>query len=143
MAGNPQEEKAHSVHTITRTDVADFIDYLLSDDIGERTISRKYLPALNGLFELSKTIGIFPDGQELPSRGHKIFLKTYAKKATVTNGYKPFTDDELKAIFTPSLLSECQRPADFWLPMLGLFTSRRISELEQLGIADIQQHEGI
>ncbi|HPT51505.1 MAG TPA: hypothetical protein PKZ22_15200 [Accumulibacter sp.] len=139
-----RKKKKHiPVHTITRTDVADFIDDLLSDGIGERTISRKYLPALNGLFELAKSIGILPDGQELPSRGHKIFSKADAKKAAVTNGYKPFTDDELKAIFTPSLLSECQRPADFWLPMLGLFTGGRISELAQLDIADIQQHDGI
>ena len=139
-----RKKKKHiPVHSITRTDVADFIDDLLSDGIGERTISRKYLPALNGLFELAKTIGILPDGQELPSRGHKIFSKADAKKAAVTNGYKPFTDNELKTIFTPSLLSDCQRPADFWLPMLGLFTGGRISELAQLDIADIQQHDGI
>lgn len=139
-----RKKKKHiPVHSITRTDVADFIDDLLSDGIGERTISRKYLPALNGLFELAQTIGILPEGQPLVSRGHKVFSKADAKKASVTRGYKPFTDDELKAIFQPQLLSEAQRPADFWLPMLGLFTGGRISELAQLDIADIQQHDGI
>ena len=66
-----------------------------------------------------------------------------AKKSKATSSYKPFTDDELKTIFKPELLSKAQRPADFWLPMLGLFTGGRISELSQIDIADIRQYEGI
>lgn len=77
------------------------------------------------------------------SRGHKIYSKVDAKKAAVSNSYKAFTEDELKQIFQPELLSEAQRPADFWLPMLGLFTGGRISEFAQMDIADVQQHNGI
>ncbi|MCG9107716.1 phage integrase N-terminal SAM-like domain-containing protein [Laribacter hongkongensis] len=139
-----RKKKKHiPVHSITRADVADFIDDLLGEGLSPKTITQKYLAAISGLFELAQTIGVLPEGQQLVSRGHKVFTKNDAKKASASNGYKPFTDDELKAIFQPQLLSEAQRPADFWLPMLGLFTGGRISELAQLDIADIQQHEGI
>lgn len=139
-----RKKKKHiPVHSITRADMADFIDDLMDQGIGAKTIQQKYLAAISGLFELAQTTGVIPEGQQLVSRGHKIFSKADAKKSAVTNSYKAFTEDELKRIFQPSLLSQAQRPADFWLPMLGLFTGGRISELAQMDIADVQQHNGV
>ncbi|QWQ12952.1 site-specific integrase [Ralstonia solanacearum] len=123
--------------------MADFIDDLMDQGIGAKTIQQKYLAAISGLFELAQTTGVLPEGQQLVSRGHKIFSKADAKKSAITNSYKAFTDDELKQIFQPTLLSQAERPADFWLPMLGLFTGGRISELAQMDIADVQQHNGV
>lgn len=137
------KKKHIPVHSITRADLADFIDDLLDEGITAKTIQQKYLAAISGLFELAQTTGVLPEGQQLVSRGHKIFSKADAKKSAVANGYKAFTDDELKRIFRPDLLSKAERPADFWLPMLGLFTGGRISELAQLDIADVQQHYGV
>ena len=139
-----RKNKKHiPVHTVSRLDVADFIDYLIKENIGLRTIKQKYLAALNGLFELAQTMGYIPEGQTLVSRGHKVFTKNDIKKSRQSSGFKPFTGDELKAIFQPRLLNEAQRPSDFWLPMLGLFTGGRISELAQLDISDIQKCDGI
>lgn len=139
-----RKKKKHiPVHSITRADLADYIDDLLDEGLAPKTIQQKYLAAINGLFELAQTTGVIPEGQLLVSRGHKIFTKADAKKSKGTSSYKPFTDDELKAIFKPELLSQAQRPADFWLPMLGLFTGGRISELSQIDIADVRQYEGI
>lgn len=139
-----RKKKKHiPVHSITRTDLADYIDDLLDEGLAPKTVQQKYLAAINGLFELAQTTGVIPEGQPLVSRGHKIFTKADAKKSKATSSYKPFTDDELKTIFKPELLSKAQRPADFWLPMLGLFTGGRISELSQIDIADIRQYEGI
>ncbi|RYF32583.1 MAG: site-specific integrase, partial [Cytophagaceae bacterium] len=89
---------------------------------------------------MAQAVGVLPEEQALVSRGHKIFSKSNANKSSATNGYKVFMDDELRVIFQTSLLSEAERPADFWLPMLGLFTGGRISELTQLDIVDIQKH---
>ncbi|ARK46294.1 hypothetical protein DF122_30095 [Burkholderia pseudomallei] len=134
-----RKKKKHiPVHSVTRADVADFIDDLLDEGITAKTIQQKYLAAISGLFELAQTTGVIPEGQQLVSRGHKIFFKADAKKSAVANGYKAFTEDELKRIFQPTLLSQAERPADFWLPMLGLFTGGRISELAQMDIADVQ-----
>ena len=139
-----RKKKKHiPVHSVTRADVADFIDDLMHDGIAPKTITQKYLAAISGLFELAQTMGVIPEGQLLVSRGHKIFTKADAKKSEIKNSYKPFTDDDLRHIFQPQLLNEAQRPADFWLPMLGLFTGGRISELAQLDIADVQKHEDI
>ncbi len=139
-----RKKKKHiPVHSITRADMADFIDDLMDQGIGAKTIQQKYLAAISGLFELAQTTGVIPEGQQLVSRGHKIFSKADAKKSAITNSYKAFTEDELKRIFQPTLLSQAERPADFWLPMLGLFTGGRISELAQMDIADIQQHNGV
>ncbi len=139
-----RKKKKHiPVHSITRADMADFIDDLMEQGIGAKTIQQKYLAAISGLFELAQTTGVLPEGQQLVSRGHKIFSKADAKKSAITNSYKAFTEDELKRIFQPTLLSQAERPADFWLPMLGLFTGGRISELAQMDIADVQQHNGV
>jgi integrase len=134
-----KKNKHIPVHAITRADVADYIDDLLNDGLSERTVSQKYLPAINGLFDLAQTMGLIPEGQVV-SRGHKIFSKADFKKASANNGYKSFNEEDLKTIFQSKLLKDAERPADFWLPMLGLFTGGRISELAQLDVADIQKH---
>jgi hypothetical protein len=58
-----------------------------------------------------------------------LFTKADAKKAAATTGYKPFTDDELKAIFKLELLTKAQRPADFWLAELAEIYKCGIDEL--------------
>lgn len=136
-----RKKKKHiPVHSITRADVADFIDDLLAEGIAPQTVTQKYLAAISGLFELAQSIGVLPEGQILVSRGHKVFTKQDAKKSASKRSYKPFNDDELKLIFKPDLLNEAKQPADFWLPMLALFTGARVNELSQMDIADIQKH---
>ena len=136
-----RKKKKHiPVHSITRADLADFIDDLLASGIAPKTVTQKYLAAISGLFELAQSIGVLPEGQILVSRGHKVFTKQDAKKSASTSSYKPFTDVELKSIFQSDLLTKAKQPADFWLPMLGLFTGGRVSELSQIDITDIQKH---
>lgn len=136
-----RKKKKHiPVHSITRSDLADFIDDLLASGIAPKTITQKYLAAISGLFELAQSIGVIPEGQILVSRGHKVFTKQDAKKSASISSYKPFTDIELKSIFQSDLLTKAKQPADFWLPMLGLFTGGRVSELSQIDITDIQKH---
>lgn len=135
-----KKKKYVPVHSITRADVADFIDDLLAEGIAPQTVTQKYLAAISGLFELAQSIGVLPEGQILVSRGHKVFTKQDAKKSASKRSYNPFNDDELKLTFKPDLLNEAKQPADFWLPMLVLFTGARVNELSQMDIADIQKH---
>lgn len=138
-----RKKKKHiPIHLITRADIADYIDDLLNDGLSQRTVSQKYLPAISGLFELAQTMGLIPEGQ-LVSRGHKIYSKADARKAKAEKGSKAFNDDELKKMFHPLFLAEAEKPADFWLPLLGLFTGARLNELCQLDTMDIQNHNGI
>ena len=135
-----RKKKKHiPIHSITRADLADFIDDLLAEGLASRTISQKYLAAINGLFVLAQTMGLLPEGQLLVSSGHKVFSKRDAKKSNDTDNYKPFSDDDLVRMFQPQFLNEAERPSDFWAPLLGLFTGARLNELCQLDIKDISK----
>lgn len=58
-----RKKKKHiPVHSVTRADVADFIDDLLDEGITAKTIQQKYLAAISGLFELAQTTGVIPEG---------------------------------------------------------------------------------
>uniref|UniRef100_UPI0035B4B9CC site-specific integrase n=1 Tax=Hylemonella sp. TaxID=2066020 RepID=UPI0035B4B9CC len=132
----------YPVRLINRTDISDFIDDLMEDGVSAQTVQKKYLSALNGLFTLAQSSGAIPAG-ELPTRNHKLFTKADQKKAKHRAGYKLFPDEELSLIFDPEKLLELEKPCDFWLPLLGLFTGGRISELCQLKVSDIKQIDGI
>ena len=137
-----KKTKPYPVRLITRSDISDFIDDLMADGVSPQTIQKKYLSALNGIFSLAQTTGAIPAG-ELPTKNHKLFTKADKKKAQHKSGYKPFTDEELSQIFDPANLLALEKPCDFWLPLLGLFTGGRISELCQLKVSDIKQIDGI
>jgi integrase len=130
------------LHLLSRKEVSGFIEYLQQDGIALQTIQKKYLAALNGLFEFAQSAGAYPSG-ELPTKGHKIFTRRDKKKAQLENGWEPFSDEELSLIFAPENLLVLPKPCDFWLPLLGLFTGGRISELCQLKPSDISQRDGV
>lgn len=57
----------------------------------------------------------------------------------------PFTDDEIKQLFDPERYKSARidSPYKFWLPLLGLFTGARISEIAQLQTTDIIVQDGV
>jgi len=130
------------IRFITRVDIGDFIDDLMDEGLTASVIQKKYLAVLNGVFSLAQTLSAIPAG-DLPTRNHKIFTKRDQKKTHHLNGYKPYSDDELAQIFNHENLLSLEQPADFWLPLLGLHTGARISELTQLLLTDIKQVDGI
>lgn len=130
------------VRQITRVDIADFIDDLMAEGLTASVIQKKYLAVLNGVFGLAQTLSAIPAG-DLPTSNHKIFTKRDQKKSHHLNGYKPYSDDELAQIFNHENLLALEQPADFWLPLLGLHTGARISELTQLLLTDIKMVDGI
>lgn len=134
--------KPFFIRHISRSDISDFIDDLMAEKVTAQTIQKKYLSALNGVFSLAQTMGAIPDGQ-LPTQGHKLFNKKDKKKAQHASGYKPFSEEELALIFDHETLLTLEKPCDFWLPLLGLFTGGRISELCQLLVTDIRRIDGI
>lgn len=97
---------------------------------------------MNGLFTIAQTAGAIPEGT-LPTRAHGLYTKADKKKNSLKSGWKQFSPDELKLIFNPANLLALEKPCDFWLPLLGLFTGGRISELYQLKVTDIYQIDGI
>lgn len=133
-----KNNKHYPIRLITRADVGDYIDDLKAQNISDSTIKQKYLAAIGGLFELAQTLDAYPKG-EIPTRGHGVFTKRDKRKVQVATARKPFTDDDLAVIFNPDKYLAREKPDDFWLPLLVLFTGCRISELCQLAISDVAQ----
>ncbi|MDO8653293.1 MAG: site-specific integrase [Undibacterium sp.] len=129
---------AFPIKEIARQDVSDFIDELLQKGLSNQTIQQKYLSSITGLFELAKNSGLWEQDAVFPTYGHKLFTKSTAKKVKEKNAWKEFAQDDLQHIFHPTAYLAQQNPTDFWLPLLGLYTGGRISELCQLLVQDIK-----
>ncbi|PUE55536.1 hypothetical protein B9Z37_02965 [Limnohabitans parvus II-B4] len=65
------------------------------------------------------------------------------KKQRMKSNRKPFTPDELKAIFDPQRLATVKNPADFFVPILGLLTGSRPASICQLRVGDIRRDDGL
>lgn len=55
----------------------------------------------------------------------------------------PFSPADLKVLFSDPAISSPDKPWQYWLPLLGLFTGARLNELCQLLKQDLQQVNGI
>lgn len=130
------------LNRVGRPEIASFIDVLKSDGVTLQTIQKKYLASLNGLFEFAQTVGVYPQG-DLPTKNHKIYTRRDQKKTKSKSGWKPFSNEDLSLIFNAGNLLALDKPCDYWLPLLGLFTGGRLSELCQLKPANIRQINGI
>lgn len=134
----------YPIGKVSRQDMSDYIDELLTEGLAHKTIKDKYLAAISALFRLAQAQGSYPESQKLPSHGHNLWSKRDAKKAHAGSSWKPFTADELKRIFAPDTFLKQKRPADYWLPLLGLFFGGRINELCQIMPAtDVRQIDGV
>lgn len=68
-----------------------------------------------------------------------------------TNQRRPWSDEELQRLFGQELFQEYQLPKDwkagfdaaYWIPLLGIYTGARLSELAQLKTKDILESDGI
>lgn len=131
-AENQTGKKPFPINLADRKLISLYINHLRTLDITDRTIEKNYLMSLNGIFDFAKSIGDFPD-ITAPSRSHKLINKN---NKTVKNR-ESFSNDDLKAIFNPETLPTKAHPDQFWLPLLGLFTGARVSELAQIHRIDI------
>lgn len=71
--------------------------------------------------------------------------------AKTTHRRRPWSETELQTLFTQSLFTEYALPnskksgkdAAYWIPLIGLYTGARISELAQLATDDIKIKSGV
>lgn len=55
----------------------------------------------------------------------------------------PFTPQDLEALFSSPAMLKPNKPWQYWLPLLALYTGARLNELCQLQFKDIRQEQGI
>lgn len=58
---------------------------------------------------------------------------------------KPFTSEEIREIFYSGdfVPDKFNNPADYWVPLIGLYTGMRLEEICQLHCEDIHEEDGI
>jgi integrase len=70
-------------------------------------------------------------------------LKMPAKKST--GGYEPFSEDDLRRLFESDdyRYGTFIKASQFWIPLVGLYTGARITEIAQLHLSDIREQDGV
>lgn len=70
-------------------------------------------------------------------------LQRSLKKSNHVSVRRQFTDDELKAMFDPeAFVRWATLPHLWWMPMIGLYSGARVTEIAQLKINDIERIDG-
>ncbi|WP_410500200.1 DUF6538 domain-containing protein [Chitinibacter sp. S2-10] len=102
------------------------------------TVKRKWLTVLE-IFSSNSALSHF---KRSPFEG--VRFKKNDKRNKQKKTYKLFNDTELATLFAPNHLKfNPKRPAQYWVPLIGLYAGLRLNEACQLLIADIEQHDGI
>jgi integrase len=128
---------------VTRRHVMAFRDALVEEGKAPGTI-KKLFALLSSMFQ----IAVEDDGrfgiETNPVRDVKVRGRVGEVKVR-----KPFSPEDLKAIFSSSVFTQGARPvggageAAYWLPLLGLFTGARLNEIGQLRVADVKSEDGV
>lgn len=51
---------------------------------------------------------------------------------------EPFTEEDLKALFSAKRIAACDQPHKFWVPLIAMFTGMRVNEISQLFRKDVR-----
>lgn len=94
---------------------------------------------LNAFFQVTKKKKRYPQHMELPTKDLTLVSSSARKDLP---GWDMFEEHELQAIFAPENILAFQKPHEFWMPLLGLFTGARLNELAQLTHDDFQKESG-
>lgn len=103
----------------------------------------KYLNLLVALVSNAERDGYLDRVQGFTNPFSKLSISV--DKRNDPNRRKPFTEDDLKAIFASPVYALGSRPlggrgeAAYWLPLISLLTGARLNEIAQLRLGDIRQ----
>lgn len=138
--------RGKSPELVTRKDVIDYRDYLLT---GSKNIDKLSLKAVKGQIDFLKAIFRRAVANEQISNNpfHDI---PFDKPKIESKSRIPFDPDDLKKIFSTPIYTEREfsmkaggREASYWLPLLALYTGARLEELGQLRIVDVKEFPGL
>jgi integrase len=132
-------KKDVALPSITRTDMADYCQFLL-DQLARNTVTNKFT-YLKLFFEDMQSKGLYPRGDN-PAHGQISFGKKERRKRK-KKGSEIFTPAELATIFTPDKFLKFKKPNEYWAPLIGLFTGARVSEICQMNLDDFLKIDGI
>jgi integrase len=99
---------------------------------------KKALGALGSVLSWAKREGYLPAN---PAEG----ITTAVARGDSEDRRLPYDADDLKTLFSESAVNARRkhRPADYWLPILALYTGARLEELGQLRTSDVRREDGV
>ena len=126
--------KAVNLHDLTRAQGDQFRAWLLAKDTTSKTTRDRFTWVKSLLKYAVRDLEALPRS---PWEGLEVDSKTTAKR-------RPWMTSELQLLFSQRLFAtydlpqntKAGRAAAYWIPLLGLFTGARISELAQLRVQD-------
>ncbi len=125
-----------------RIDVGNWVQSLRASGLQTPTIVNK-CSYLRGFFDWAKARGYYPSfaKDDNPAAGQVVF-RTREKRLRRAFGFKAFTDEQVKILFSAKALAGLNETATLgaWI---GLFTGARVAEVGQLALDDFVMVEGI
>ena len=125
-----------------RIDVGNWVQSLRASGLQTPTIVNK-CSYLRGFFDWAKARGYYPAfaKDDNPAAGQVVF-RTREKRLRRAFGFKAFTDDQVRTLFSAKALTGLNETATLgaWI---GLFTGARVAEVGQLALDDFVVVDGI
>jgi len=125
-----------------RLDVGRWVEALRASGLQTPTIANK-TGYLRGFFDWAKARGLYPSfaKDDNPAAGQVVF-RTKEKRARRVLGFKAFSVDQIRILFSPEALEGLSEAAQ-WGAWIGLYTGARVAEVGQLALADFIVEDGV
>ena len=101
----------------------------------------KRLGQVNDFFNWAINHGHYTAHPTSPVDG--LFIKGTGKLSPQTEHYEPFSNDDLKAIFSSAYPVDMGKPDHYWLPVVALFSGARREEIASLKAANVKTVDGV
>jgi integrase len=130
------------LHEAGRLDVGRWVEALRASGLSTPTIVNK-TGYLRGFFDWCKGRGYYPHfaKDDNPAAG-QILFRAREKRARRVHGFKAFSPDQIRILFSPEALDGLSEAAQ-WGAWIGLYTGARVAEVGQLALADFVEEDGI
>lgn len=125
-----------------RIDVGNWVQALRAGGLQTPTIVNK-CSYLRGFFDWAKARGYCPSftKDENPAAGQVVY-GTREKRKRRALGFKPFTREQIQALYASSALEGLSESAR-WGTWVGLYTGARVAEVGQLALSNFVEVDGI
>lgn len=97
----------------------------------QRSTQAKHIKAINAFFAWCIEAGLLTQN---PFR--LVQLSRY--RDLMPRKKEPFTEEDLKALFSTKRIAACDRPHKFWVPLIAMLTGMRVNEISQLFRKDVR-----
>lgn len=97
----------------------------------QRSTQAKHIKAINAFFAWCIEAGLMDQN---PFR--LIQLSRY--RDLMPRKKEPFTEEDIKALFSAKRIAACDQPHKFWVPLIAMLTGMRVNEISQLFRKDVR-----